>query len=262
MPEYKALFLDIDGTIITPDDQIEESTKQAVVQAQEKGIHVFLATGRPLHEISPIADELHVTSMIGYNGAYAVSGDEDLFKMPMDRTLVENFTKIAKQHGHEAILFTSRHNYLTTFDSPALNQFLKKLHFHKNKLYTSEVTGKILGITLVNVHGGEDSLYETYPGLHLSQVNVDGLRHSYDVIRDTVNKGIAVSKILKKLGIPKEEAIAFGDGINDKEMLKAVGESFAMGNSNPKLFSFAKHRTTKVTESGIYNGLKTLGIVE
>jgi hydroxymethylpyrimidine pyrophosphatase-like HAD family hydrolase len=48
-----------------------------------------------------------------------------------------------------------------------------------------------------------------------------------------VNKGEAVKKVLQVLKIKKEQAIAFGDGMNDKEMLEVVGESFAMGNAHP-----------------------------
>ncbi|HLT57011.1 MAG TPA: HAD hydrolase family protein, partial [Bacillota bacterium] len=74
--------------------------------------------------------------------------------------------------------------------------------------------------------------------------------------------GEAIKKILEHLNIPKEAAIAFGDGMNDKEMLQAVGEGFAMGNANPDLLPYAKHQTATVDESGIYIGLQQLGIVE
>ncbi|GER66583.1 phosphatase [Weizmannia acidilactici] len=262
MAQYQALFLDIDGTILTPDDTVQPSTKQAVAEVQKQGVEVFLATGRPIHEISWLADELNIQSMIGYNGALAVHRGKNLFKTVMDSSMVDEFIEIAAKHSHEAILYTDRQNFITSFDSPVLDSFLKKLHLRQNVLYTPEVHDQILGITFVNIHGDEASLYETYPGLHLSQVNLEGFGHCYDVILDTVNKGIAVTNALGLLGIPKENAIAFGDGMNDKEMLLAAGESFAMGNSDPELFPYAKRRTASVTDSGIYNGLKTLGLVK
>jgi hydroxymethylpyrimidine pyrophosphatase-like HAD family hydrolase len=45
-------------------------------------------------------------------------------------------------------------------------------------------------------------------------------------------------------------------------MLMTVGEGFAMGNAHPDLFAYAKHKTTAVTDSGIFNGLKTLGLLD
>jgi hydroxymethylpyrimidine pyrophosphatase-like HAD family hydrolase len=72
---------------------------------------------------------------------------------------------------------------------------------------------------------------------------------------------MGIQFVLNHLGIHKENAIAFGDGMNDKEMLMNVGEGFAMGNGHPELFKYAKYKTTSVTDSGVYNGLKLLGIL-
>ncbi|WP_028403292.1 Cof-type HAD-IIB family hydrolase [Ectobacillus panaciterrae] len=261
MTDYKILFLDIDGTILRPDDTIEDSTKRAIAQVQQKGVEVFLATGRPLHEISHIGEELNIHSFIGYNGAYAIHKGTDVFKEPMNAETVEHFLNIAKKHGHEIIMYTNAKNILTSLDAPMMKQFIKRFHLQKNELFTPDVIHDILGMTLINLSENEPALYERDDKIHLAQVNLEGLRHSYDVIRDNVNKGLAVRIILELLGIPKEDSIAFGDGMNDKEMLKAVGEGFAMGNGHPDLFAYAKHKTTEVTHSGIYNGLKSLGLV-
>ncbi|WP_218240597.1 HAD family hydrolase, partial [Pseudomonas sp. 2822-17] len=87
----------------------------------------------------------------------------------------------------------------------------------------------------------------------MSTVNVDGMReHAYDVIRESVNKGFAVQKVLDLLGFKKEDAIAFGDGMNDNEMLSLVGNGFAMGNAHPDLLPYANRETTSVTNSGIF----------
>ncbi|HWO96646.1 MAG TPA: HAD family hydrolase [Bacillus sp. (in: firmicutes)] len=262
MTDYKILFLDIDGTILRPDDTIEDSTKKAVAEVQQKDVEVFLATGRPLHEIADIGKELNIHSFIGYNGAYAIYQGTDVLKEPMDAHIVERFVNIARQRGHEAVMYTHDKNAFTTLDAPIMQEFMEKFHLQKNELFTPSILNDVLGMTLVNLSENEPALYEQEHTIHLSQVNVEGFRHSYDVIRDTVNKGLAVQIILKHLGISKEKAIAFGDGMNDKEMLQAVGEGFAMGNAHPDLFAYAKHQTTAVTDSGIYNGLKSLGLVD
>ncbi|MFZ7946598.1 MULTISPECIES: HAD family hydrolase [Bacillaceae] len=262
MTDYNVLFLDIDGTILSEDDTIEESTKTAISQVQAKGLEVFLATGRPLHEIDEIAKELNIRSYIGYNGAYAIYNGEDIFLEPMDSILVKQFMKTAAEHNHEVVLFSNQQNLITDFDAPGIPEFMKMFHLTKNEVYSPELNVDILGMTLVNLKNDELALYESEGSIHLSQVNVDGMRHCYDVIRDRVNKGIGVQMVLERLGIPRESSIAFGDGMNDKEMLQIVGESFAMGNGHPDIFQYAKHKTTDVTDSGIYNGLKKLGLVE
>ncbi|PAD27559.1 hydrolase [Niallia circulans] len=259
---YKVLFLDIDGTILTPEDTIQDSTKKAVQLMKEKELEVFLATGRPLHEISHIGETLAIESFIGYNGAYAIHNGKDVFRQPMSPDLVTKYLDIANEKGNELILYTNTHNLLSHPEEKMTKQFSEKFHLKQNRAFTLDEKANILGITIINLREEDISLYEDFPDIHLSQVNIDGFRHSYDVISDKVNKGFAVSLILKRLGIEKEASIAFGDGLNDKEMLQVVGEGFAMGNAHELLFSYAKHTTTSVTDSGIYNGLKWLGLIE
>lgn len=262
MIDYKVLFLDVDGTIIRPDNTIEYSTKNAILQVQEKGLDVFFATGRPIHELKELGKKLNIHSFIGYNGSYGIYKGQDLFYNPLNLETVQHLLDIAQEHNHEAVLYSQEKNMFTNLHSPSIKKFMKKLHLHKNQLYSPESGHKVLGMTLINLNASDDNLYKDIEGIHLSQVNVPCLQHSYDVIMDKVNKGYGINRVLKHLGIPKESAIAFGDGLNDKEMLMSVGEGFAMGNGHPYLFQFAKHKTTAVTESGIYNGLKMLQLVD
>jgi len=261
MTNYKVLFLDIDGTLVRPDNTFEDSTKEAISQVQARGLEVFLATGRPLHEIDELAKELNIHSFIGYNGAYAIYKGEDIFQKPMSSSTVSNFLEIAKEHQHEVVLYTNSKNVFTNIDSEIITEFMHTFHLYKNEPYSPSFNDAVLGMTLINLKENDPLLYKSEDGIHLSQVNVDGMRHCYDVIRDSVNKGYGVEVVLKQLGINKESSIAFGDGMNDKEMLQTVGEGFAMGNGHPDLFQYAKHRTTEVTNSGIFNGLKKLGLI-
>ncbi|KAB8139439.1 HAD family hydrolase [Gracilibacillus oryzae] len=263
MAESKALFLDIDGTILREDHSIEDSTKIAVKQAQSQGIEVFLATGRPLHEISDIAEALNITSFIGYNGAYALYQDQVLVNETMPAEMIEHYLKVAKENNHELILYTNKLNLLTSLDKEVVKQFIDYFHLGDVQLYSEEFANDILGITIMNVKPKEPALYNLDGDeIYLSQVNVKGMEHCYDVIRENVNKGIAVEKILIELNISPDEAIAFGDGMNDKQMLAYVGNSFAMGNCHPELLKHSRYQTSSVEESGIYNGLKTLGIIK
>jgi Cof subfamily protein (haloacid dehalogenase superfamily) len=262
MSDFQILFLDIDGTILRPDDTIEDSTKIAIAQVQERGMEVFLATGRPLHEVMDLAKELNVTSFIGYNGAYGIYKGKDLFKEAMNPKTVKDFIKIANNNQHELVLYTKDKNVFTNVNIPVVKEFIKKFHLHKNETYSPTMDYAVLGMTLIHLMEKDPELYKNNEGIHLSQVNIEGMLHCYDVIRDNVNKGIGIQFVLKHLGIDKKNAIAFGDGMNDKEMLMNVGEGFAMGNGHPDLFQYAKHKTTEVTNSGIYNGLKMLGIIE
>jgi Cof subfamily protein (haloacid dehalogenase superfamily) len=261
MPNYKILFLDIDGTILTPDDTIEDSTKIAISEMRKQDIEVVLATGRPIHEIKGLGEELNISSYIGYNGALGIYEEETIFAEPMHANDVKYILDVAKKHNHKLVLYTNTKNYLTDLDSDLVKTFLQQFHLRQNEIFSEEVIEDILGMTIITTGNNGEEHYEFNDGIHLSQVNVEGMQHCYDVIRDKVNKGVGIQFLLKKLGIERESSIAFGDGMNDKEMLSFAGEGFAMGNAHPDLFKHAKHRTTDVTDSGIYNGLKKLGLL-
>jgi len=259
---HKVLFLDIDGTILKPDHTYTESTKEAIKQVKEQGIEVFICTGRPIIEIKDLAKELTIDSIIGYNGAYAIYQEQTIIDEPMDEKLVKELLNTAKKNNNEMVLYTKERNYFTSLDSPNVEKFNRMFQLRKNALYTDEVADQIIGITALEVNTSQVSHYQIDENIRMSQVNIEGAKSAYDIIRKNVNKGEAVTKILKRLNLSKEQAIAFGDGLNDKEMLQAVGDGFAMGNANPELFEIAKHRTTSVTDSGIFNGLKKIGLVK
>ncbi|MFD1039796.1 HAD family hydrolase [Virgibacillus byunsanensis] len=258
---YNILFLDIDGTILMPNHMYTNSTKEAIQLVKEQGIEVFLATGRPLHEIKSLAKELDVHSLIGYNGAYATYQDETIIDEPMNENNISQFLDLANTHGHEMVLYTSEKNYFTSLETPVVQHFIETFKLQNNELYNPTINNQILGATILNLKDSDSSQYEIDKNIQLSQVNVYGIENCYDVIRKSVNKGQAIKEVLKTRKLPKEGAIAFGDGMNDKEMLQSVGEGFAMGNAHPDLFAYAKHVTTDVSDSGIYNGLKTLGVL-
>ncbi|WP_042146929.1 HAD family hydrolase [Paucisalibacillus sp. EB02] len=261
---YKILFLDIDGTILKPDHTYHPKTKEAIKQIQDQGMEVFLATGRPTHELSELAEDLKINSYIGYNGAYAVYQGRNILDAPIKKDIVEDYVRIAKKHDHEVILYTSESNYAINVDSTAIRNFTELFQVTNKSLLpiNEEMTSYVLGASLINVRPEEAYLYEIDEDIRLAEVNVNGLQDCYDLIRLSANKGEAVKVALKHLGISSEEAIAFGDGMNDKEMLETVGEGFAMGNAHPNLLPFAKYSTTTVNEAGVYQGLKMLGLVK
>lgn len=258
---YKCVFLDIDGTILKPDHTYSPATKDAINQLQKQDIEVFFATGRPSHELFEFAKELNVKSMIGYNGAYAMHQDQMVVNKPFDRNVIQDFIKVSKEHQQEIVFYTKDMSYFTSLTHSKVKSFIDLFGLKNVATFTNDVQDDILGITIMNLEPDEVSLYEDSGKIHLSQVNIEGFKDCYDLIRNDVNKGMAIQNIFNVLNVTKEQAIAFGDGMNDKEMLTVVGEGFAMGNANQNLLPYAKHQTTSVSDDGIYHGLQKLGLV-
>ncbi|PXW92702.1 hypothetical protein DES38_102286 [Streptohalobacillus salinus] len=261
MTPYKVLFLDVDGTVLTHDNKILPSTKAAIQAAQEKGIHVFLATGRPAHELDTILDELGIIDVIGYNGAYARTGKNIIYKKTMDPKLIEQFLTVASTQDHELLLYNEQANLFTSFEPDYVQAFIKHFGIKKNEYYRPEFINDVLGITVMHATETEIKNYNTPDDVFFSPVNVPGLMTNFDIIQGAVNKGTAVQAVLNYFNLDASEAIAFGDGMNDREMLTLVGEGFAMGNAHHDLLPYANQTTTAVDDDGIYNGLKKINVL-
>ncbi|GAA0447007.1 Cof-type HAD-IIB family hydrolase [Lentibacillus halophilus] len=258
---YKLLFLDVDGTVFKPDHTYSNTTKQAIAALQNKGVTVFFATGRALHELHELAEELDIESFIVYNGAFASHRGDIIVDEPFTRDAIEQFLSIAEHNDHELMLYTKEQNYCTNLDHPFVQRFIDTFGLTKNAAFTPDIMDSVLGITVLNATEPNAHLYEINANYHVSPVHVKGAECSYDVLRSNVNKGRSIETILERFNIAPEEAIAFGDGMNDKEMLQTVGEGFAMGNASNDLFAYAKHRTTTVNDDGIARGLEKLGLL-
>src|SRR5699024_1334784 len=124
MTNSRALFLDIDGTILAADHTIQRSTIQAIKPVKEQGIEVFIATGRPLHEIGEIKNKLAVDSAIGYNGGYAIHQNKEIFHQIIDPLLVDHFIQTSAQHNHELVLYRKDANLFTDMESPRTKKFI------------------------------------------------------------------------------------------------------------------------------------------
>src|SRR5699024_12833432 len=108
---YKILFLDIDGTILKPDHTFSDITKQAISSVKKQGIEVFLATGRPLHEISQLAEDLDIHSFIAYNGAFAADQGKTIVNEPLPSQNMTQFLDLAGKNDHEPTMSPRAKNY-------------------------------------------------------------------------------------------------------------------------------------------------------
>ena len=98
------------------------------------------------------------------------------------------------------------------------------------------------------------------PFAQTSQVALSG-EDWIDLMRPGMNKGLAVRIICGRLGIAPDECMAFGDYLNDLELLQAVGESYAMANGHEALRSAAKHICPSNDDDGVCRTIRrTLGI--
>ena len=108
---------------------------------------------------------------------------------------------------------------------------------------------------------GEEEAAEVENGLPPSLRTTRWHRYGMDILARNGSKARGIGAALDKLGLTMNDAMAFGDGLNDMEMLHAVGFGVAMGNAHPALKAVADHICPPVGEDGIWHALHDLGVL-
>ncbi|WP_373231728.1 Cof-type HAD-IIB family hydrolase [Cohnella sp.] len=255
---YKIVFFDIDGTLINEDKEVPPNTIEAIHALKSNGIEPVIATGRAPYFIKPLAEKLEIESFVCLNGAYAVYRGEPLYRRVLSKKRLESLVAVAKRHKH-SLVFEGEHSYFSdTIEHPFVHSSVASLKVELPG-YDPEFwkTNDVFQVFL-HCESHEEHLYQEL----VSELKL--IRwHPYamDVLPAGGSKAQGIEAMLDLLGILPAESVAFGDGLNDKEMLAFVGLGIAMGNSHKDLLPYADYVTSHVDEGGIRNGLVKAGLI-
>jgi Cof subfamily protein (haloacid dehalogenase superfamily) len=256
---YKIVFFDIDGTLVNEQKVIPEDTVRAIAELKERGVEPVIATGRAPYFIKPLAEQLGIESFVCMNGAYVVYKGTPLYKREIEKTSLEKLVAVAGSHGH-SLVFEGEHAFFSNaetnaFITDSVNSLKVDQPGYNPDFWQTD------GVYQVFLHceSQEEQLYEEL----LSELTLIRWHpQAMDVLPAGGSKAQGITALLDKLGLTVADAAAFGDGLNDKEMLEAVGFGVAMGNSHPELLPYADYVTTHVDDRGIRNGLIKAGLLE
>jgi Cof subfamily protein (haloacid dehalogenase superfamily) len=254
----KIVFFDIDGTLLDHNKEIPQSTKEAVRRLQENGVHVAIATGRAPFMFEDIRKELNIHNYVSFNGQYVVFEDEVVYKNPLHPDTLRTFTNFAEEAGYPLVYLDHKdmkatvasHNYVTeSFASLRMSHPVFEPSFYeKRDIYQ----------TLLFCRAGEEEKFiSDYPQFHFIRWHA----YSMDIIPMGGSKAKGIEKFIEKLGFTREQVYAFGDGLNDLEMIETVGTGIAMGNGHEDLKKLANYVTKDVAEDGILHGLQWAGLL-
>ncbi|PGK37634.1 HAD family hydrolase [Bacillus anthracis] len=257
---YKVVFFDVDGTLLSEIDRsMHDSTKEAIQRLIDKGIHVVVTTGRPYSLCSQFK-ELGINTFISANGAHIKCGETVIHKSVLSSEIIHDISGFAKLHGHGISYFTEEFvmNGIARDNERVIQALSETLHLGKYPEKSRDLSEEIYCLCLYADEIEAQKFIEKYPMLTFDRF------HGYviNVLEDKkVSKLAAVQKVLDHLNICKSEAIAFGDGGNDIEMLQYVGLGIAMGNGGEELKTRADFVTKKSSEGGILFALEKFHVV-
>ncbi|CAM3691776.1 Cof-type HAD-IIB family hydrolase [Mesobacillus zeae] len=254
----KIVFFDIDGTLLDHNKVLPASAKEAIAELKKKGIFVAIATGRAPFMFKPLREELDLDSYVSFNGQYVVFENEAIYKNPLDETELVRISGESAKNGHPLIYMNEHTMKATAASHSSIETCMGSLKFPHPEKDENFFKARDIYQTLIFCKTGEEDAYvREYPGFHFIRWHP----LSSDILPSGGSKAEGIKKMAGRLGFRLEDVYAFGDGLNDIEMLQSVGTGVAMGNALDEVKSHADLVTADVAEDGIWNGLKKLGLI-
>ena len=259
--KYQVLVLDLDGTLTNSKKEITAPTKQALLEIQEAGKTVVLASGRPINGVAPLAKELEMDRfggyMLSFNGARITRCSSG--KVIYNRTLppeiiapvydyvktfpgvdIISYTDTQILSGISPNRYVEIESQINNMEIISVEHLPTALAFPVNKLLISGEPGLLetLMTPLQERYHGLLNIYRSEPFfLEIMPCNID--------------KAQSLQKLLNSIGLTADSMICCGDGYNDLSMIEYAGLGVAMENAQPIIKESADFITRSNDEDGI-----------
>ncbi|MFV8826971.1 Cof-type HAD-IIB family hydrolase [Alkalihalobacterium sp. APHAB7] len=257
--DEKIVFFDIDGTLYDHNKMIPNSTVAAINELKQNGVHVAIATGRAPFMYKGLRDQLEIDTYISFNGSYVIFNNDVIFKSPLETNKLKVLENDALANEHPMIFLDDNNHYSNYKEHPYIHECISSLKLHlpdyNPAFYHSQEVYQALIFC-------EDHHEELYIRGHDHFDYVRWHQYSIDVLPNGGSKAKGIEILLNQMNIPVENAYAFGDGLNDIEMLSYVGTGVAMGNGHEEVKDVANIVTNHVDDDGILVGLQKVGLLK
>ena len=254
--KIKAVALDLDGTLLTTDKKISDINRDVLKELEQQGVKIFIVTGRTYNAAKPYAEYLDLGGVvISYNGAKVVEykSDRVVFELPLQEEYVKEVIRIARRMGVPLKLYQDNKWYVEDSSRKEVLEYAKERDLIpiEKDFYSFDN----YEMTKTVFMGAPDILDEVNREVEKILGNkvykAKSMDTLYEVLNREVNKGLVLERTLRTYGITPEECAAFGDAVNDIEMLTSVKYGVAMGNAPHEV----KSRVNYITDTNDNNGV-------
>ena len=286
---YRLAAIDLDGTMLNQYGLVTQRTKEAIKNAQESGIEVVIASGRPTDSVKTIAQEINSNKyFISGNGAiiYDITNEEIIYENTLKKQKVLDIIKICEENSIYYNIYTENEIIAKSLQCNVLYYYKENLNKdEKNKTqiniveniynYISNRDEKVVKITICDNHQvifnsimrklKEISEIEVLEVSHMSRKIIKQgtedvpIEYFYtEISAKNVDKWNAIEFLKEKMKIEKNEIIAIGDNMNDKTMIENAGLGIAMGESTPVIKEIADVVTDTNCNDGVAKALENI----
>ncbi|ELK44982.1 UNVERIFIED_CONTAM: Cof-type HAD-IIB family hydrolase [Halobacillus marinus] len=259
MTNKKIAFFDIDGTLLDHDKKLPEKTKQAIQKLKEQGVYCAIATGRAPFMYKSLREELGIDSYVSFNGQYVVFEGKEIYKNPLSEEALQKLHVHAEENDHPMVFMNEEEMRASTPDHDSIRQSLGTLLLDHPAADEGFYSGRNIYQSLLFCEGREieqyEEAYEAFDFIRWHPL-------SCDVLPKGGSKAEGIKKMIEAAGMTMEDTYAFGDGLNDIEMISEVGTGVAMGNAVPETKAVSDYVTTDVSEDGLSHAIYELGLLK
>lgn len=260
----KIVFIDVDGTLVNDDGIVPKSAEIAIKKARSNGHYIFLCTGRSKAELFDNIMNIGFDGIIGAAGGYIEFRNKVIMHKKVKSDDIKHLVSYFNENNIDFYLesngglFVSKnckkHLRALISDSNFIDCLIEGEDLIRNDVNKISFLGSPISIEIIQKEFGKkfNIISSTVPafGENSGELSVPG-----------IHKATAIEILLKHLDLSKENTFAYGDGINDMEMLQYVNTGIAMGNANDKLKAIADDVTDSHDENGIYNSFKKYDLI-
>lgn len=262
-PDLKLVAVDMDGTLLDDDKRVPDALWPLLERMRERGILFVPASGRQLATLKQLfADHVSDMVFIAENGAFVVRGEQEISADAVDPAFAASVVRRVRALAAAGtdlglVVCGKRSAYIERTDAAFRAQadlYYVALEAVDDLLAVDDQVLKLAIFDFGEIAPTAEAL-DDLAATH--QVVVSG-EHWIDVMNRGVSKGHALEGLQQALGVSRDQTAAFGDYLNDLEMLQAAGLSFAMANAHPVLREAARFEAPANTEAGVVSVLHRL----
>lgn len=249
---------DMDMTLLDHNTwKIPESAYQALERLREKYL-IVIATGRDLDSkfSGGLKELVNPDAVIHLNGTRITVGDKTIYEHRMKRALLERILDFAKGKSFAVGISTGAEDYYVNPEYVTIHDMQRfgesERHFKNPERLLEMPVGTL---TYIGKAEGVACMEAAFPELKLPMFSSG---KGADVVEQEASKAEGLKRLCEYYGIAMKDTVAFGDSMNDYEILQAAGIGVAMGNSIAPLKTVADYVTTNIDDDGIWNACKEL----
>jgi Cof subfamily protein (haloacid dehalogenase superfamily) len=260
----KALFFDIDGTLLSEVNRnVPESAQEALEQARKNGHLVFINSGRTYCLVGPVKRLVQADGYCCGCGTRIVIGDRVLFSaaIPHERGL--EIKRIIEEYNLDGVLEGTESCYFKNGTSrfPQVEK-LKENMSRRGNLSPYSWDEDCYDFDKFCAYADEKSDLKGFSrALGLDFEIIDHGGKFYECIPCQYSKATAIELVLKHYGMALEDAYVFGDSTNDLSMFEYAKNCILMGHHSVELEPYATFYTKNVEDDGVAYAMKKLGLI-